>query len=143
MRLSKMLSSCLILLTAPACGMFPTGDDVDDSIEQELRSVDGGWHGQTSGANQIVLDLELDESGGQVTGSGTMVEQAVGTPVAVTVTGTFNRPALSLTISGMVYEGHSATGTFQAQYTNIVLGGRLNLTGTGYSQGFDLIISED
>jgi hypothetical protein len=143
MRLSGAIPTLMVLFVAAGCSLWPTGDDIDDAIEQELRSVAGSWHGQTSGSNQVVLDLQLSESGSQVTGTGTMTEQAVGTPVAVTVTGTFNRPALSLTISGMSYEGHAVTGTFQTQYNNIVVGGSLVLTGTGYTRTLDLIISED
>ena len=125
----------------PAC-IGPTGEDIDDAIEQELRSVAGAWSGQTAGANAIVLEFQLTESGAQVQGSGTMREQG-GSAVPITVAGTFNRPALSLTFSGMQYEGRTVTGQFQATYNNIVLSAPLELTATGYSRSLTAILAED
>ena len=125
-----------------ACGVWPTGDDIDDSIQRELRSVDGDWSGETSGANPITIEVHLNESGTQVQGTGTMREQG-GPLVPISVSGTFQRPALELTITGMSYGGRAVTGHLDASYNNIIVSTPLELTATGYSQNLQLIISED
>jgi hypothetical protein len=64
--------------------------------------------------------------------------------VPITVTGSYARPALSLTFSGMTYQGHAVQGTFAGSYTTVggVLG-TLQLTGTGYSASVSVLLQED
>jgi hypothetical protein len=139
-RASLLLVCALPFLSS--CSLWPTGDDIDDAIAEELRYVDGPWMGETSGSNPIVLDFQLVQAGTQVQGSGTMREGA-NAPVSITVTGTFQRPALTLTFSGLVYEGRSVTGHLQTTYDNIVVSAPLELTATGYAQTRTVLLSED
>ena len=57
--------------------------------------------------------------------------------------GTFQRPKLSLTISGMTYEGKAVQGTFQGNYTTAGgVSGPLHLVGTGYSKNLTVLLQE-
>jgi len=140
MKLLRMLA-VLGLAFLPAC-LWPTGDDVDDSIEEELRSVAGSWSGQTTGANPVEINLQLTESGTAVQGTGTTREQG-GAAVPVTVTGTFQRPSLSLTINGMAYQGRTVTASIQGSYSGVVFSAPMQLTATGFAQTLTVILSED
>src|SRR5918998_1818197 len=98
-RLSLLLA---LTLAAGACG-GPTEQDVENDLERQLRSVAGPWAGTSP---TLTLDFQLQEGAGSaVSGSGTMREAAAAGTVPITVTGTFQRPLLSLTISGMTFEG--------------------------------------
>lgn len=130
------------LLVLGACAGTPTGEEIENAIELEARSAAGPWRGETGGANPIVLDFVLTESGDRVQGSGTMKEAGAASSVPITVTGTYRRPTLSLTVTGMVYEGKSVTGTFRGSYGGIVAADSLRLAGTGVSRSLPAFFSE-
>src|SRR5687767_6293013 len=106
MKRRSILRVCTIgmawLLTA-SCGLAPTEDDLNDLLENTLQSVNGAWTG-TIGGSQATLSFNLTQNGAALTGSGTMKEASAANSVPITITGSFNRPALSLTFNGMVFE---------------------------------------
>lgn len=132
----------LCSLTA-ACVPNATEDDINASLEGVLRSVAGDWTGVSTGSGTLRLDFRLQEgSNGQVSGSGTMTE-GTSAPVPITVTGTFQRPLLTLTFAGMMYAGRSVQGTVTGSYTTV--GGimaPLQLTATGYAQSVQMLLQE-
>ncbi len=135
----------LFLSVLAACsGALPSEREIDESLEATLRSVSGDWVGTSSGVNALRLDFRLQEgTGGAVSGSGTMREGA-STPVPITVTGTFQRPLLTLTIGGMTYEGQSVQGNTSGNYTTV--GGiatTLQLTAPAFSRSLPLLLQEN
>ncbi|HLM66504.1 MAG TPA: hypothetical protein VK358_03210, partial [Longimicrobium sp.] len=106
-----------------------------------LRSVAGPWTGSSP---TLTLDFQLQEGAGNaVSGSGTMKETAAPGTVPITVTGTFQRPQLSLTITGMTFEGRAVQGTFQGSYTTVGgISAPLHLTATGYSRDVTILLQE-
>lgn len=140
MRLSRFICLLAFALVATACG-GPTAEDIDNDLERQLRSVAGPWTGASA---MLTLDFQLQEGAGNaVSGSGTMKEAAAADPVPITVTGTFQRPQLSLTISGMRYEGRPVQGTFQGSYTSVGgISAPLQLTATGYSRDVTILLQE-
>lgn len=139
----RIASAAALLLVFAGCG-GPTERDIEDSLEETLRSVAGEWVGVSAGPPPLRLEFQLQEgSSGQVSGSGTMKEEGVTAAVPITVTGTFQRPVLSLTFSGMTYEGRSVQGTSAGNYTSA--GGistTLQLTGAGYSRSLPILLQE-
>ncbi|HVG44752.1 MAG TPA: hypothetical protein VM890_08475 [Longimicrobium sp.] len=141
----RLLAAVLCLGAAiPACSTSPTEQEIIDTLEQELKSVEGGWTGTASGGSQLTLDFQLQAGAGNtVSGSGTMREQPGAATVPITVTGTFSRPALSLTFSGMTYQGHAVQGTVSGSYTSVGgVSAPLLLTGTGYSTTVQVLLQE-
>jgi hypothetical protein len=140
MRLFRLIPLLALTLAAGACG-GPTGEDIENDLEKELRSVAGGWSGTSP---TLTLDFQLQEGAGNaVSGSGTMKEAAAPGTVPITVTGTFQRPQLSVTISGMTFEGRSVQGTFQGSYTTVGgISGPLQLAATGYSKNVTILLQE-
>ena len=140
MRLSRLVLLLALTLAAGACG-GPTGEDIENDLEQELRSVAGAWAGSSPA---LTLEFQLQEgTGNTVSGSGTMKEAAAPGTVPITVTGTFARPQLSLTISGMTFEGRTVQGTFQGSYTSAGgISAPLHLTATGYSRDVTVLLQE-
>jgi hypothetical protein len=140
MRLPRFFWLLALTLAAGACG-GPTGEDIDNELERELRSVAGPWTGTSA---TLTLDLQLQEGAGNtVSGSGTMKEAAAAGTVPVTVTGTFDRPQLSITISGMTFEGRAVQGTFAGSYTTVGgISAPLRLTATGYSKDVTILMQE-
>lgn len=143
MRHTAVTAAVLILLAA-ACG--PDEQDITDSLDERLRSVTGSWTGTTTGTNPIALQLQLQQgTGGVVSGTGTMKEANAASAVPVTVTGSYQRPALSLTIQGMAYEGRQGVvGTAQGSYTSV--GGittTLQLTAAEYSRALPILLQEN
>jgi hypothetical protein len=106
--------------------------------------VEGGWTGTASGGSQLTLDFQLQAGAGDaVSGSGTMREQPGAATLPITVTGSYNRPALSLTFSGMTYQGHAVQGTISGNYTTVGgVAGTLLLTGAGYSNSIPVLLQE-
>ena len=144
MRVTVLAAALCLCAGIGACSFWPTEQEIEDGLEQQLRSVEGGWTGTASGGSQLTLDFQLQGgAGGAVSGSGTMREQPGAPTLPITVTGTFNRPALSLTFSGMTYQGHAVQGTITGDYTTVggVLGTFL-LTGAGYSTSFQVLLQE-
>lgn len=134
----------LLCLVASACLNTPTTEDLERSADQILSSVAGPWSGASSGSGLLVLSFQLQPgTGSAVTGSGTMRESAAPSSVPITVTGSYVRPRLSLTFSGMVIEGNAVQGTFEGDYTSIGgVVGTLRLTGTGYSRDVPVLLQE-
>lgn len=130
----------LLALALAACD-GPTGEDIENELERQLRSVSGPWAGTSA---PLTLEFQLQEGAGNaVTGSGTMREAAASGTVPITVAGTFQRPQLSLTISGMTFEGRAVQGTFAGSYTTVGgISAPLRLTGTGYTRDIPILLQE-
>ncbi|HEY0026046.1 MAG TPA: hypothetical protein VGB24_24360 [Longimicrobium sp.] len=139
MRFSRIIPLLVATLAAGAC--LPTADDIDAELEAALQSVVGPWNGTSQ---TLTLDFQLQAgTGNAVSGSGTMKEAAAAGTVPITVTGTFQRPQLSLTFSGMTFEGKAVQGTFTGNYTTVGgINGPLQLTATGYSKSVTILLQE-
>ncbi|HEY7769187.1 hypothetical protein [Longimicrobium sp.] len=139
MRFSRIIPLLVIALAAGAC--LPTGEDIEKEIEAALSSVAGPWTGSSP---TLTLDFQLQQgTGDAVSGSGTMKETAAAAAVPITVTGTFQRPQLSLTFSGMTFEGRAVQGTFAGKYTTVGgINGPLQLRATGYSKDVTILLQE-
>jgi hypothetical protein len=87
-------------------------------------TVTGNWQGDIAGPQ--VLTLALSQSGGTVSGSGILTNTPSGTR-ALTATGTFIDPVLSMTISSGTTQPFNLTATL----TNGTLYG--NLQGSGFT----------
>lgn len=144
MRRVSIAAAALIVLITTSCGGGPTEQDINNSLDATLRSVAGDWTGVANGPNGIQLNFRLQEaSNGQVSGTGTMKEDNAPAAVPITVTGTFQRPVLTLAFDGMVYESHQVKGAAQGSYTTV--GGiatTLTLTGPGYSRDVAILLQE-
>lgn len=90
-------------------------------------AMSGAWSGAISG--QEVVKLSLVESGGTVTGNGTLTN-SLGGVIAISVTGTFSNPAFSLNVAS----AGLAPFNFQGQYNPSV---PPQLVGTVSGSGFD------
>ncbi len=125
-------------------GYGPSEQDINDSLEATLQSVSGDWTGSTHESDGIRLEFKLQEAAnGHVSGTGTMKETNAATPISVNVTGTFNRPLLSLTFEGMVFETRAVTGAAQGSYTTVGgIGTTLRLTAPGYSRDMGVLLQE-
>lgn len=139
MRFSRIIPMLVVTLAAGAC--LPTGEDIENELEATLQSVAGPWSGTSP---TLTLDFQLQQGAGNaVSGSGTMKEAAAAGTVPITVTGTFQRPQLSLTFSGMTFEGRAVQGTFTGSYTTVGgLSAPLQLTATGYSKSVTILLQE-
>jgi hypothetical protein len=149
MRAMSIAAGLCVVLLSTSCGgggasTFPTGKEIDQSLEDELKSVAGEWIGVANTQNTIQLNFTLQEgSNGQVSGTGTMKEGNAAAAVPVTVSGTFQRPVLTLTFNGMVYESNQVTGTIQGSY--VTVGGvaaTMKLTGPGYTRDAAMLLQE-
>jgi hypothetical protein len=145
-RVTIAWGTSLVLMTT-ACGgggYGPTEQDISNSLEATLQSVAGDWTGVSNEPNLLRLDFTLQEgSNGQVSGTGTMKEANAATAVPITVTGTFQRPTLTLAFGGMVFELRQVTGTAQGTYTTV--GGiatTLTLTAPGYARDVAILLQE-
>jgi hypothetical protein len=141
MRLARLFCLFALALAAGACG-GPTGEDIENDLEKRLKSVAGPW---TGAAPALTLNFQLQEgAGGAVSGSGTMKETAVANPVPITVTGTYQQPLLTLTFSGMVFEGRAVQGTLQGSYTTVGgISAPLHFTATGYTKDVTILLQEN
>lgn len=139
MRFSRIIPLLAVALAAGAC--LPTGEDIEKEIEAALASVAGPWAGTSP---TLTLDFQLQQgTGNAVSGSGTMKETAAAAAVPITVTGTFQRPQLSLTFSGMTFEGRAVQGTFTGKYTTVGgINAPLQLRATGYSKDVAILLHE-
>lgn len=144
MRSMLMTAVALIALMSTSCGGGPTEKEINNSLDAALQSVAGDWIGVVNIPNAIQLDFRLQEgANGQLTGTGTMKEQNAAAAVPITVTGTFQRPMLSLAFNGMVVESHQVQGTAQGNYTTV--GGistTLSLRGNSYSRDVAILLQE-
>lgn len=145
MRKLSIAAGALIVLMSTSCGGGgPTERDINNSLEDTLRSVAGDWQGVGSGPNAIRLEFRLLEgANGQVSGTGTMKEESAPSAVPITVSGTFQRPTLTLAFDGIVYESRKVDGAAQGSYTTV--GGiatTLRLTAPGYSREVAILLQE-
>jgi hypothetical protein len=138
----------LLVLLNSSCGGgggWPSEEEINDSLEATLQSVAGDWTGISNAPNVLRLDFTLQEgSNGQVSGTGTMSEANAANATPITVTGTFQRPTLTLTFNGMVFESRQVIGTAQGTYTTV--GGiatNLTLTAPGYSREIPILLQEE
>jgi len=136
----------LLVLSTTSCGgggYGPTEQEIKDSLEATLRSVEGDWLGVSTEPNVLRLDFNLKETGsGQVSGAGT-AREGNQPPVPITVTGTFHRPVLTLVFHGIVFETRQVTGTAQGSYTTV--GGiatTLSLTAPAYQREVPVLLQE-
>jgi hypothetical protein len=131
-----------------ACGpTFPSGEDIEQALEDEKASVEGPWGGfalLAQGENTITFRFSLRQlSGGRVEGNGTTKEFNAQNPVPILVTGTFERPMLSLTFSNMIYENRALAGELRDNYGGISVGSSgMRLTGDGYTRTIPVQLSE-
>ena len=134
----------LLCLVGSACVASPTAEDVDRTLEQTLSSVEGNWSGASHGSDLLTLNFQLQRGAGtEVSGSGSMKEASAPAWAPITITGSYARPVLNLTFSGMVFEGRAVQGTFQGDY--ITVGGvlaTLRLTGANYSRDIQVLLQE-
>lgn len=152
MRSISIAAGALIVLTTTSCGGGGTTErDIVNSLNNTLnemaRSAAGDWGGLTgiaSGSNTIRLDFRLQEGvNGQVSGTGTMKEANAPSAVPITVSGTYQRPTLTLTIDGMVYESRQVKGAFKVDYTSVAgVLAPLTLTAPGYSRDLSILLQE-
>jgi hypothetical protein len=145
MRMLSIVAVASATLVITSCGGGgPTEREINQSLDATLQSVAGDWTGVTGAPNPVRLEFRLQASStGQLTGTGTMKEESAASPVPVTVTGTFQRPMLTLAFDGMVFESRQVKGAAQGSYTTV--GGiatTLTLTAPGYSRELNILLQE-
>jgi len=133
----------LLPLLLAACSVWPTQEDIERSLDEQLRSVTGSWIARANDGS-LALDFQLTEnSSAQVTGSGTMQERGAAGTLPVTLTGSYQRPVLTLAVEGMRYEGRAVRGTFRGSYTTVGgIGDTLVLVGDGYTKRLPMLLQE-
>ncbi len=143
-RIQIAAGALLVLLTASCGGGGPTERDIVNNLDATLQSVAGDWQGVASSPNGFRLDFRLQEaSNGQLSGTGTMKEDSAAAAVPITVTGTFQRPALTLAFDGMVVDARQVKGAAQGNYTTVGgVSATLTLTGTGYTRDIPILLQE-
>lgn len=153
MRSISIAAGALLVLMNTSCGgggpgegvsVWPTGDDISKSLQERLNSVTGDWSGFSNAPNAVLLEFKLQQgSNGQVSGTGTMREGTAATTVPITITGTFQRPLLTLNFEGIVYETRQVKGYAQGTYTSV--GGvatTLTLSAPGYTRDVQILLQE-
>ncbi|MFC5460498.1 hypothetical protein [Massilia niabensis] len=123
---------------------WPTEQDINASAQATLQSVAGDWEGVSTVPNALRLDFRLVEgANGQVSGTGTMKEGSAAAAVPFIVSGTFQRPLLTLAFNGMVFESRQVKGAAQGSYTTVGgIGATLTLTAPGYSRDVAILLQE-
>lgn len=151
MRSISILASAMMGMMITSCGggggsagLGPSAQDINNSLEATLQSVSGDWIGLATAPNGLRLDFKLQQgTNGQLSGTGTMKETPEAVAVPITVTGTFQRPLLTLTFDGMVYETRQVQGAAQGNYTTVGgIASTLKLTGTGYTRDIGILLQE-
>jgi hypothetical protein len=120
-----MLRRLLALVVAVAVVACGNGDGRTTPTQIE---ADGSWAGTfpaAGGAQDVTLTLNLAETGGAVTGDGTLVTAA--DTFALTVNGTYESPRLSLEITTADFDPVSL----------VALVGEQSMTGTIGGGGFN------
>jgi hypothetical protein len=139
----------LLALMTTSCGgggggYGPSEQDIKNSLQETLKSVAGDWTGVSNAPNAIRLEFRLQEAAnGQVSGTGTMKEDGAAASVPITVTGTFQRPLLTLAFDGIVYESRQVKGMLQGSYTTVGgIGTSLTLSAPAYSREVAILLQE-
>ena len=148
MRKVSTAAWALLAVMTASCGgggYGPTEQDINNSLEAALQSVVGDWTAVAIAPGAIRLDFSLQEgSNGQLSGTGTMREGPnASSAIPITVTGTFQRPTLTLAFDGMVFESRQVKGTASGSYTTV--GGiatTLTLSAPGYSREIPILLQE-
>lgn len=151
MRSISIAAGALLILMSASCGGgggggigFPSEREINDSLEAELRSVAGDWQGIANPPSAARLEFQLQEAAnGQVSGTGTFKENAAAAAVSISVSGTYQRPVLSLAFEGIVYETRQVKGAAQGTYTTVGgIAAPLTLTAPGYSREIPVLWQE-
>lgn len=116
-------TAVVALLIAASATSFACSDN---PVEAD-PVLTGRWFGQTTvQGTPLSMELQLQESGGSVNAAGTMVFVE---PLAVTATGVYNFPSLSLTVRSSGFADLSFTGELGADGNSI--------SGSMRGSGFD------
>ncbi len=140
-----LLRLTLVAGGAAGCTSGPTEGEIISGLEEELRSVVGEWTAvSTTAPGALTLEFALESAGGTaVRGAGTMREGTAGAPIAISVTGTYVRPVLTLAFTGMVFEGRAVNGQFSGRYTTVGgISDAMVLTGADYSRSVPMLFQE-
>ncbi len=98
-RLARVLACALLLAS---CG----GGDKTGPTPIEVQ---GTWQGSLTDGSNATISLTLAETAGTVTGSGNLATSA--TAIAVTVTGTYAEPHVSLTLAAPGFNNTNLSAT--------------------------------
>jgi hypothetical protein len=147
MRTKSIAAGVLIVLMNTSCGGnggWPTEQDIVNFADDAVRSVAGDWEATATVPNGLRLDFRLVEgANGQLSGTGTMKENSTAPAVPFTVSGTFQRPMLTLAFEGMVFESRQVKGVAQGSYTTVAgIGTNLTLTAPGYTRDIAILMHE-
>lgn len=122
----RKLSLFLLLLALPLVAACDSADPAPPPPPPP-PSLGGSWAGSTTIQGLVFsLSAQLVENNGVVNGNGTLTYQ---NPLAVTITGTYNFPSVSMTIRASGFEDLNYSATLGAD-------GR-TLSGTMSGSGFD------
>ena len=116
----------LAALGAATTGLKCAEGPLDKAVGPSIRSLTGTWAGAIE---HLTMRLTLSERDGSVTGSGTMFENGV--PFSLSVAGTSNNGAFSLTISEAEHAPFTYTGNIE------VTGSATRMVGVGNGSGFE------
>jgi hypothetical protein len=142
-RLGRLIVLSALGIIAACAYTGPTGPEITDALAAGTDHVAGRWSGGTSNGS-LTLEFSLTEAAdGRVQGTGSMREaQAAAVPIIAS--GTYKRPNLSLTFTGMVYQGREVVGVFEGPYGSIAgVTGTLRLTGEGFAESFLVTLKEE
>ena len=142
----QVVALCALTIL-PACNAAgPLSPSVEETlnrqIEETLRSAHGPWWGRTNGGLRLEF-LVTQASDGQLRGTGTMRPAEGVPPVPIAVSGRYDRPNLSLTFTGMVYENREVIGAVAVTYTQFAgFLCPLTLTADNYERTLSLFLQE-
>lgn len=150
MRITSIAAGLLLALMNASCGGGgggvggPSEQDIVNSLDNVLRSAAGDWTGIGTGASTATMEFRLQEAAnGQVSGSGTFKENANSAAVPVTVSGTYQRPVLTLAFDGIVYESRAVKGVVQGSYTTVGgIAATLKLSAPDYAREIQVLLQE-
>jgi len=94
-----------------------------DSTGPSRPNLDGAWSGSNAG---ITLSVTLNENRGDVFGDGNLT--SINASIALTVSGTYSSPSVSLTMSAQGYQDLNFTGSMASP---------TSMTGTLNGSGFN------
>ena len=98
----------------------------DNPVEPDEPTLTGRWTGQTTIQGvPLSMDVQLQDNGGSISGAGTMV---LVEPLAITTTGVYNFPSVTLTVRSNDFDDMSFTGDLGAD-GNSISGG---MRGSGF-----------
>lgn len=89
----------------------------DNPVEADDPMITGRWAGQTTiQGTPLSMDIQLQENNGTINGAGTMV---LVDPLAITVTGVYNFPSMTMTVRSNDFEDMSFSGDLGADGNTI------------------------